>query len=750
MPKKKAAHILMIVESPTKAKTISKFVGKDITVLSSFGHVRDLPKSKLGVDTEHNFEPHYIVPVKAKKVVSELKAAAKKATDIYFASDEDREGEAISWHLANVLGVAPEDAKRITFHEITEHAIKAALEHPRSLNQHMVDAQQARRVLDRLVGYELSPFLWRKIARGLSAGRVQSVVVRLIVEREREILAFIPKEYWSVEADLEKPGTTPNFLAKLTKKNGESLDKFAIVDGGSAEAVVKAIADAKWTVSSVERKTTHRAPSPPFTTSTLQQEANNRLGYSSKQTMMLAQQLYEGIDLAGEGHTGLITYMRTDSVNLADKFLGEAREWLIAKHGEKSVAAEHRKYKTKSKNAQEAHEAIRPTDPARTPESLAAHLDPKQLKVYELIWSRALASQMIDAELSTLSIDIDVPGNDNAAYTFHTTGSTIVAPGFMAVYETDAKETILPDLAEGDIVEAKEVLPKQHFTEPPPRYTEASLVKVLEENGIGRPSTYAPTIGTVVERGYVEKDARKLVPTELATKVNDLLVEHFPQIVDYQFTAKMEEDLDDVESGLKQWVPLIKDFYGPFHQNLELKDKEIIKTDEVTDVICDKCGKPMVAKFGRFGKFLACSGYPECKSTKQLAKDGSVAPEFKTDEKCPTCGADMVVKRSRFGEFLSCSRYPECKTNKPIVKKTGVKCNVCGLGEFVERKSRFGKMFYSCERYPDCKNALWSKPTGENCELCKHPIVLAKNDTTRCSNKECPNSKVSTDTEDAT
>jgi DNA topoisomerase-1 len=473
----------------------------------------------------------------------------------------------------------------------------------------------------------------------------------------------------------------------------------------------------------------------------LQQEANNRLGYSSKQTMMLAQQLYEGVELGGHGHTGLITYMRTDSVNLAEKFVAEARAWIGEHHGAKALPEEVRKYKTRAKNAQEAHEAVRPADPARTPESVAAHLDPKQLKLYELIWSRAIACQMTDAELATIAVDIDVPGNDGAAYVFHATGSTITYPGFMAVYETDTKETKLPELLVGDALDVKTIDPKQHFTEPPPRYTEASLVKALEENGIGRPSTYAPTIATVVERGYVEKDQKKLVPTELATKVNDLLVEHFPNVVDYQFTAKMEEDLDEVADDGKPWQPVVAAFYEPFKKTLEIKEKEIVKTDEISDVICDKCGKHMVIKFGRFGKFLACSGYPECKSTKQLAKDGSVAPETKTDEKCPTCGADMIVKRSRFGEFLSCSRYPECKTNKPIVKKTGVKCNLCGQGEFVERKSRFGKFFYSCERYPECKNALWSKPTGENCTLCKHPIVLAKNDTTRCSNKECPASK---------
>lgn len=730
---------LVIVESPTKAKTIAKFLGKDFTVLSSFGHVRDLPKNDIGVDVEHDFAPKYIVPMKSKKVVSELKKAAAKAGTVYFASDEDREGEAISWHLLEILDLPADRVKRITFHEITEEAIRAALANPRELDMHLVDAQQARRVLDRLVGYELSPFLWRKVARGLSAGRVQSVIVRLIVEREREIEKFVAQEYWSVEAMLAKERGGSAFLSRLVKKDGETLDKFAIATAAAADAVVKDLDGAAWTVESVERKTVHRSPSPPFTTSTLQQEANNRLGYSAKQTMMIAQQLYEGVELGESGSTGLITYMRTDSVNLSEKFLTEAREWLSKNGGKDALPEESRRYKTKSKGAQEAHEAVRPTDVFRTPESVAAHLDDRQLKLYTLVWQRAVASQMADAELMTVTINIDAAKASAPLYGFRATGSTIVKKGFLEVYDTDTKETLLPEVNEKDGLFADSVTPKQHFTEPPPRYTEASLVKTLEENGIGRPSTYAPTISTVVDRGYVEKDGRKLKPTELAAHVNDLLVAHFPDIVNPGFTASMEENLDSIAEGGKAWAPVIKAFYGPFKKNLTAKDKEVSKKAlvEQTDEVCEKCGKPMIIKFGRFGKFMACTGFPECRNTKPIPGSEPAGGAQPIDEKCTACGAPMVVKRGRFGEFLSCSRYPDCKTVKPLQKKVGVKCPSCKEGEIIEKKTRRGKMFYACSRYPDCTFALWSRPTGELCPKCSSLIVFAKADTVRCSSKEC-------------
>ncbi len=739
--KKKTQRSLVIVESPTKAKTISKFLGKGYEVLSSFGHVRDLPKNDIGVDVDHDFAPKYVIPTKAKKAVSELKKAAAKADVVYFASDEDREGEAISWHLREILKVDDEKIKRITFHEITEEAIREALEKPRELDVNLVDAQQARRVLDRLVGYELSPFLWRKVARGLSAGRVQSVIVRLIVEREREIGKFVPQEYWSIEAMLAKrAGKDAAFLSKLVKRDDETLDKFAVPAAADAEKIVADLGGAEWTVESVESKKVHRSPQPPFTTSTLQQEANNRYGFSAKQTMMIAQQLYEGVELGEHGSTGLITYMRTDSVNLSEKFIAEARDYVKKEYGPAAFPDEARKYKTKAKGAQEAHEAIRPTGALRVPDDIASHLDDKQFKLYDLIWRRAVASQMADAELLTVTVNVDAEKAGAPKYGFRATGSTIAKKGFLDVYETDTKETLLPELEDGEKLDAESVTPKQHFTEPPPRYTEASLVKTLEENGIGRPSTYAPTIGTVVDRGYVEKDGRKLKPTELATLVNDLLVAHFPDIVDFGFTASIEEDLDDIAEGKKKWVPVIKAFYDPFKKNLTAKDKEVKKkdvTEETTDEVCEKCGKPMIIKFGRFGKFMACTGFPECRNTKPVPGAEGAAPAPVIDEKCAACGAPMMVKRGRFGEFLSCSRYPECKTVKPLQKKVGAKCTACKEGDIIEKKTRKGKMFYACSRYPDCTFALWSKPNGEICPKCSSLLVFAKADTIRCSSKEC-------------
>lgn len=733
---------LVIVESPTKAKTIAKFLGRGYKVLSSFGHVRDLPQKELGVDVDKDFEPKYVIPAKSKKVVTELKKAAAAADMVYFASDSDREGEAITWHLMEILKLKPAKTKRITFHEITETAINEALAHPRDIDLKMVDAQQARRVLDRLVGYELSPFLWRKVARGLSAGRVQSVIVRLIVEREREIEKFVAQEYWSIEAMLHGKKTPEQIMAKLTKKDDETLDKFALGEAGSADAVVKDLEGAAWSISTIERKSVKRSPNAPYTTSTLQQDGNNKLGYSAKQTMMLAQQLYEGVELGEKGPTGLITYMRTDSVNLSEKFVGEARAYLIEKYGKESVTEEPRKFKSKAKNAQEAHEAIRPTDPSMTPDMAATHLDDRQAKLYEMIWRRAMASQMQDAEMSTVGMNIEAEKKGTPRYTFRASGSTVAKKGFLEVDDADIKENLLPELEEGEKLEPDSVTPKQHFTEPPPRFTEASIVKTLEENGIGRPSTYAPTISTVVDRGYVEKDQRKLKPTELATLVNDLLVAHFPDVVDFQFTAHMEDSLDDIAEGTKKWVPVIAAFYKPFKKNLKEKEKEVSKkavTEVATDEVCEKCGKPMVNKIGRFGRFLACSGYPDCRNTKTVpgSEPAGGAAAVPIDEKCETCGAPMMIKRGRFGEFLSCSRYPDCKTIKPILKKTGVKCNVCLTGDIIEKKTRRGKIFFACSRYPDCKNALWSKPTGELCPKCKSLIVFAKKDTVKCSSKEC-------------
>jgi DNA topoisomerase-1 len=736
-------HSLVIVESPSKAKTISRFLGRGFHVLSSFGHIRDLPKSAMGVDIEHDFAPKYVIPRASQKHVTAIKKAAAKADAIYFATDEDREGEAISWHLTEILKPDPQKVKRITFHEITKDAIDEALQTPRTIDQNLVDAQQARRILDRLVGYELSPFLWKKVVKGLSAGRVQSVAVRLVVERERQIQAFTPQEYWTIEGEFEKKSAAP-FAAKLLKIDGKSLDKFAVANEKDAKAIVAKLRDASFVVASVTQRQTEKSPLPPFTTSTLQQEANRKLGYSSRQTMRIAQQLYEGIELGAEGSVGLITYMRTDSLNLANKFLEEARDVLSTTFGKEYALTEARRYKTKTKGAQEAHEAIRPTDPSRTPASIAPALDPQQLKLYTLVWNRAMASQMPAAQLLQTSADITTNGS---AFLFRATGSVVKFDGFLKVYPDSVKENVLPQLQEGDAVTARSITPVQHFTEPPARYSEAGLVKSLEEYGIGRPSTYAPTISTIIDRGYVERFERRLKPTDIAFVVNDLLVEHFPEIVDFAFTAHMEEDLDKIARGEKTWMPVIREFYDPFKKHLTVKEVEIDKkkiTEQATDEVCDKCGKPMVIKIGRFGKFLACTGYPECRNTKPLNGDGTKAAEPEpTNEVCDKCGKPMVVKRGRFGPFLGCSGYPECKTIKRIEKKTGVTCPECGTGDIVERRSRGGRTFYSCNRYPDCTFALWSKPIpgkdgkGEQCPQSGDLLVFGKGGTVVCSGKGC-------------
>ncbi len=726
---------LVIVESPTKAKTISRFLGRDYIVESSFGHVRDLPKSRLGIDVEHNFEPKYIVPTKAKKRVSELKKLAKSASEIYLASDEDREGEAIAWHLLEILAPKKDTpVHRIAFHEITKKAILHALENPRDINMHTVDAQQARRIVDRLVGYELSPFLWRKMYRGLSAGRVQSVVVRMIVEREREIQAFNAEEYWTIDALFEKGGI--EFEGALNTINGKKLDKLEIKDAANADAIMQALENGTYTVSSLEQKDRKRAASAPFKTSTLQQEANNRLGYSAKQTMMLAQQLYEGVEI-DKVSTGLITYMRTDSLNLSDTFLDEAGAYITATFG--TEYAKRTTYTTTAKGAQEAHEAIRPTDAALSPEIVAPFLSPQQLKMYTLIWSRAVGSQMAPAQMLATTADITT-----GEYTFRSTGSQLVFDGWLKLYPDKSNERLLPEMKEGDVITANSITPVQHFTEPPARYTEAAIVKALEEKGIGRPSTYAPTLATVQARGYVRKEERKLIPEEIGFLVNDLLVEHFPNIVDYDFTANMEQGLDNVADGTQEWEPLIRDFYQPFKKLLVEKDSEITKEDivqEKTDEVCDKCGKPMEVKMGRFGKFLACTGYPDCKTTKPLGENGKAAPEEKIDVTCELCGKPMVKKRGRFGEFLACSGYPECKSIVSIEKKTGVKCPKCEEGEIIEKRSKRGKTFYACNQYPKCENAYWSKPTGESCPDCGALLVFGAKNTIRCSEKTCKFSK---------
>ena len=656
---------LVIVESPTKARTISGFLGNEYQIESSYGHVRDLPKSKLGIDVTNNFEPSYIIPVKARKRVSELKKLAAKATEIILASDEDREGEAIAWHIANILDA--KDAKRIVFHEITKTAINEALANPRKIEMNLVDAQQARRILDRLVGYELSPFLWRKFFRGLSAGRVQSVAVRLIADREKEIQVFQPQEYWSLSAFLNtKKEQEKVFEAYLYKKDGKTLDKLEIKNKEESDRILKDLGGAEYKVAEVESKEARRLPGAPFTTSSLQQESSNKLGYSAKQTMMLAQQLYEA---------GYISYMRTDSVNLSQDSLSAAKTFIDSNYGKNYSLSEPRKFKNKAKGAQEAHEAIRPTVPSRTSDSMKDSLDSKQYKVYDLIWRRFIACQMQPAVFDSTTADISAKN-----FVFRANGSVMKFDGWLKIYPSKFTENILPTLAENEILNLKELKTEQHFTEPPPRYNEASLIKAMEEHGIGRPSTYAPTIATIQARNYVAKnEQRRFVPTETGNMVNDILVAHFPQIVDINFTAKMEENLDRIAEGQAKWVPVIKEFYEPFHENLLKKETEVEKKnmEEKTDEVCPNCGKPMVIKQGRFGKFMACSGFPECKTAKPIKN-----PAKEIGMECPKCA-----------EFS-----PE------------------DIGDVVMKKTRKGGVFYGCSRYPKCDYASWKNPRENNAE----------------------------------
>lgn len=752
---------LVIVESPAKAKTIEQYLGKDFTVTASMGHVRDLPKSKMGIDTEKDFEPSYTVPQDKKKTITELKKKIKADTKIWIATDEDREGEAIGWHLLKALKVDPKkhDVKRIVFHEITKNAILKSIEEPREINDDLVDAQQARRVLDRLVGYELSPLLWKKIRYGLSAGRVQSVAVRLIVEREREIEAFKPEEFWKVigtfNGDAKK-----DFEAQLAKIDGKKAE---VGNKKSSDKILKDLEGADYKVTKVEEKKAKRNPAPPFITSTLQQEASRKLGFSVKKTMMIAQQLYEGIETA-QGHEGLITYMRTDSFNLSGQAISQAHKVIEKEFGKEYVAEKPRVYK-KAKGAQEAHEAIRPTNLERTPDSLKKQLNRDQFRLYELIWKRMIACQMKTALLNQVKASIEAE-----QYTFEATGQTVEFPGFMKVYiededddpnkENEKKhEKFLPPLKEGEDLDCKKLDATQHFTQPPHRYTEASLVKKLESEGIGRPSTYAPTISTIQTRGYIEKDGKALKPTDTGNVVTDFLVKYFADIVDYKFTAEMEEDLDMIAHGKKEWVPIIREFYGPFHDNVQDKEKTVSKADvvnEETDEKCDQCGSPMVIKLGRYGKFLSCSNYPDCKNAKPLPKkegeeedakreelklDPELARKLK-DKKCDKCGSLMEVKVGKYGHFLGCSNYPDCKNIQPIVKFSGVKCPRCKKGQLVERHARrTGKAFYGCNQFPRCKFATWDKPIVDKCKKCEGMLVEKKDGEIVCTSCAKPPAK---------
>lgn len=728
---------LIIVESPTKAKTISKFLDKKYLVESSFGHIRDLPKSTMGIDTDNGFIPKYIIPTTAKKTVTNLKKQAAKVNDIILASDEDREGEAIAWHLSEALNLDPSKTKRIVFHEITKEAILEALKSPRELDMKMVDAQQARRILDRLVGYELSPFLWKKVAKGLSAGRVQSVATRLIVEKEKEIKDFKSEEYWSVTADL-KNKEQEKISAELYKIAGKSIGKLEI-NATQAATYKEELEQAKYLVKNVEKKKVSKNPPTPFTTSTLQQSANRQLGYSAKQTMTIAQKLYE---------QGYITYMRTDSLNLSAKFLNEANSWLKDNLGKDYYLDKPRAFKNKNKNAQEAHEAIRPTEVLKTPDSLKEVIDKSAHRLYKLIWDRSVASQMPAAILSATTIYVVAD-----KYELRASGQVLDFPGYLKIYHEKTSEQELPLVTAGESLELLAIRSEQHFTKAPGRYSDASLVKELEKHGIGRPSTYAPTINTIITRGYVNRDEnKKLAPTDIAFVVTDLLTAHFPEIIDYKFTAKMEDDLDSVATGEEKWQPVIENFYSNFHQNLENKYNEINKSDimpeETSEEKCEKCGAAMIIKTGRYGKFLACSGFPGCKNIKPLGGAKEATPENAqlaelnkkyAGQKCDKCGADMAVKNGRYGAFLACTAYPKCKNIKNI--KTGdtpdVKCPICNQGNIVKKFSKRGA-FYACDNYPNCKNAYYGEPTGDFCPKCEALIIRdLKSGTTKCSNKDC-------------
>jgi len=746
---------LVIVESPAKAKTIEKYLGKDFHVLASYGHVRDLIPKEGAVDPANDFAMKYAVIDRNQRHVQEISKALRKADQLYLATDPDREGEAISWHLLELLKdkkiLKDKPVHRVVFHEITKKAITAAIEKPEELSVNLINAQQARRALDYLVGFNLSPLLWKKIRRGLSAGRVQSPALRMIVERELEIEAFKTREYWTITADLVEDGQA--FKAKLTSYEGKKQEQFSIVTEEVALKAKQSLldqADGKLVVSKLEKKQRKRNPAAPFITSTLQQEASRKLGFTTKRSMMVAQQLYEGIDLGGES-TGLITYMRTDSVNLAAEAITEIRELIASKYGTENVPKEPRQYKTKSKNAQEAHEAIRPTSAHHLPSKIKQYLSSDQYKLYDLIWKRTVASQMVHATIDTVSVDLSCASENNL---FRANGSTVAKPGFMAVYlegkddtkENDAQESFLPPLQEGRPVTLNDIIAGQHFTEPPPRYGEASLVKTLEEHGIGRPSTYSSIISTLQNREYVTLEKKRFYPTDVGRIVVKFLTEHFTKYVDYDFTANLEDQLDAVSRGEKEWVPLMADFWQPFTTLIQDKEESVQRKDvtqEAIDEKCPECGKPLSIRLGRNGRFIGCTDYPECSYTRNLNDDGtqsSAEPEIVEGRTCPKCESALVIKTGRYGKFIGCSGYPKCKHIEPIEKPldTGVTCPKCNKDNILKRKSRNGKVFYSCSGYPKCDYALWNAPIKQTCPNCNWPILAVKTTKKRGAEKVCP------------
>ncbi len=743
------AH-LVIVESPSKGGTIKSYLGKGYKVVASIGHIRDLPKSTLGVDVENGFEPKYINIRGKGNLINDLKKEAKNADVVYLATDPDREGEAIAWHLMNVLELPAEKAKRVTFNAVTKPVVKEGIKNPREIDMNLVDSQQARRILDRIVGYKLSPVLWKKIKSGLSAGRVQSVVTRIIVERENEIRSFVPEEYWTIDVNLETE-EKKTFKASF---HGDKKGKIELKCEKDAKKVHDATKDAPFSVLGIKKSKRIKNPAPPFTTSTMQQEANRRMGFQSEKTMRIAQELYEGINLGTLGTHGLITYMRTDSLRISETAAEAAKLYIEEKFGKEYCPKSPRVYKTK-KNVQDAHEAIRPTDMALEPELVKNSLSHDQYKLYKLIWDRFVSSQMESAILDTVSADIE-----SAGYIFRASGFTVRFPGFMALYEEktddeteDEKEEGLPKMEEGDSLELLGINPAQHFTQPPNRFNEASLVKLLEEKGIGRPSTWATIISTIISRGYVEREGKSFVPTSLGEVTTKFMCDNFRDVVDYNFTAKMEDSLDEVAGGSIAMLSVLEEFYAKFKKDLDKAEKEIEKGNykipaQETDIICEKCGSRMVVKNGRFGKFAACPNYPECKNTKPLDASGNVVEKKEAvpseeikyapdDIKCEACGGRMVVKKGRFGTFYACENYPECKTTKAITKDTNVKCPLCD-SKIVIKHGRRKTVFYSCESYPKCDFSTWDIPLEEKCPKCGGLLLRKKGkESVYCHNEKC-------------
>lgn len=741
---------LVVVESPAKAKTIEKYLGKEYKVMASYGHVRDLIPKEGAVDPAHDFAMQYQIIEKNARHIDAIRKSLKNCDALYLAPDPDREGEAIAWHIQQLLdeknALKDKTVARVVFYQITKSEIQKAMQHPRDISMDLVNAQQARRALDYLVGFNLSPLLWRKIRPGLSAGRVQSPALRMIVEREIEIEKFQSQEYWTIHAKAQ--ANQQAFTARLVTYLDEKLEQFSITNEEQAIKITDALtaqAKGKLKVTKVAKKERKRNPAPPFITSTLQQEAARKLGFSAQRTMRIAQQLYEGINI-GDGEVGLITYMRTDSVTLAPEAIAEIRDCITQRYEKDDLPEEARIFKTKSKNAQEAHEAIRPTSVIRLPDDIKQFLSEEQYKLYNLIWKRTIACQMIEATLHTVSVDLSIENS-----IFRANGSTIAIPGFIKVYQEDhddkqpddSAEKMLPPLEEGQIVDVAQIHGEQHFTEPPPRYTEASLVKALEEHDIGRPSTYASIIQTLRNRNYVEMDNKRFIPTDVARVVNRFLTNYFTQYVDYDFTANLEDQLDAISRGDERWLEVLAHFWSPF-KNLVDETQQNVKRSDVTqepiDEKCPECGKPLSIRLGRSGRFIGCTGYPDCKYTRNLKEDAGEPQAEEIERECPKCQSKLVIRFGRYGKFIGCSNYPECRHIEPLEKpkEIGVGCPECKQGKMLERKSRRGKIFYSCDRYPNCKYAVWNLPIGEPCPKCHWPMLTLKTTKRHGSQKVCP------------